>query len=225
MKQLFKEQVFDILEVENGFIVVYKKDEVDGKYIVSYKSVSLDNGVVTQRTKTDYDFIKYGEHSAVINFKTGNFITNNCVKLDDGRIFAVSVEGEAVIIGADGKCEWQGTVRYKHCGPSAIASSGQILWASFAEKNALIRFNLGTMREELRIGGSADSAFSKPKGIWIDEPSGRLFVCNAEGKNILTVNMKSYAVAEHASFEEPVYKYIKIANKEFVILQSGLYLL
>lgn len=225
MKQLFEEQVFDILPVENGFVVAYKKDEIDGKYIVSYKSVSLSDGVVKQRTKTDYDFIKYGEHSSVINFKAGNFITNNCVKLDDGRVFAVSVEGEAIMVGTDGKVEWQGTMRYKHSGPSCIAGFGQTLWASFAEQNALIRFNLCTMREELRIGGSAGSAFSKPKGIWIDEPSGRLVVCNAEGKNILLVNMKNYAVVEHASFDEPAYKYVKIANKELVILKSGLYLL
>ncbi len=225
MKQLFKEQVFDILPVENGFIVVYKKAEADDKVIVSYKSVSLENGLVTQRTKTDYDFIKYGDHAGVIDFKSGNFITNNCVKLEDGRVFAVSVEGEAVIVSAEGKIEWEGTIRYKDSGPASIANYGHTLWASFTEQNALIRFNLRTMREELRIGGSADSAFSKPKGIWVDESSGRLVVCNAEGKNILLVNMKSYAVVEHATFEEPVYKYMKLANKEFVILKSGLYLL
>lgn len=225
MKQLFSEQIYDILEVEQGFIVVYKRAEVEDKVVVSYKSVSLEDGVVTQRTRNDYEYVKFGEHHAAVDFKSGNFITNNCVKLENDRLFAVSVDGEALIIDGDGNTEWQGTIRYKDSGPSSIVSYGHTLWASFADKNALIRFNLRTMREELRIGGSTDSAFARPKGMWVDEPAGKLIVCNADGKNILEVNMKTYTVVERAVFDEPVHKYLRIGAKEFVILESGLYLL
>lgn len=225
MKQLFSEQIYDILEVEHGFIVVYKRAEVEDKVVVSYKSVSLEDGVVTQRTRADYEYVKYGENFSAATFNSGNFVNNSCVKLENGRLFAVSVDGEAKIIDNEGNTEWEGTIRYKGSGPSSIAGYGHTLWASFADKNALIRFNLRTMREELRIGGSADSAFSKPKGMWVDEPAGKLIVCNAEGKNILEVNMKTYTVVERAVFDEPVHKYLRIGDKEFVILESGLYML
>lgn len=225
MKKLFSEQIFDIVEVEHGFIVVYKRAEAEGKVVVSYKSVSLDDGVVTQRTRADYEYVKYGENYPKITFTSGNFVNNNCVKLDNGRYFAVSIDGEAKIIDAEGNMEWEGTIKYKNAGPSSIAGFGHTLWASFAEQNALIRFNLRTMREELRIGGSVDSAFASPKGIWVDEPAGKLIVCNTKGKNILEVNMKTYTVVEKAVFDESVHKYLKIGEKEFVILDSGLYML
>ena len=225
MKQLFAEQIYDILEVEQGFIVVYKRAEIENKVVVSYKSVSLDNGVVTQRTRADYDFVKYGDYASKLAFKSGNFVTNNCIKLEDGRTFAASTDGEAKILDKDGYTEWEGTIRYKESGPSSVAAYGHTLWVAFAERNALVRFNLRTMREELRIGGSTDSAFSGPKGLWVDELQGKLIVCNSKGNNILEVNMKTYTVVERATFNEPVYKYLRIGNNEFVILRSGLYLL
>ena len=47
VKKLFSDKIYDILEVGNGFIVVYRRPEIDDKVVVSYKSVSLENGVVT----------------------------------------------------------------------------------------------------------------------------------------------------------------------------------
>ena len=54
MKKLFPEEVYDIIECNKGFIVVYKKTELEGKTVVGYKSVSFDDCVVTQRTRSDY---------------------------------------------------------------------------------------------------------------------------------------------------------------------------
>ncbi len=225
MKKLFSEKIYDILETEEGFIFVYRRPEIEDQVVVSYKSVSLADGVVTNRTKADYEFVKYGENYHRVKFQSGNFISNSCVKLENDRLFIVSDSGDAKIVQSDGAVEWQGTIKYKDCGPSAIANEGHTLWASFAEKNALIRFNLRTMREELRIGGSNDSSFASPTGMWIDESSGKLLVCNRDGKNILEVNTKTYTVTERAVFDEPVLRYLKIGNREFAVLDSGLYLL
>ncbi len=225
VKKLFSEQIFDILSYESGFIIVYRRPEIEDKVAVSFRSVSLENGVVSQRTKSDYEFIKFGENHTNANFKVGNFVTSSCVKLPNGNVFVVSDEGEARILDPEGYIEWQGTIRYKECGPASIAHHGHTLWASFPERNALIRFNLRTMREELRIGGSADSSFAGPKGLWVNEAEDKLIVCNEKANNILEVNMKTYTVHERASFEEPVHKYVKIGKNELVVLDSGLYLL
>lgn len=225
MKKLFSEKIYDILETETGFIFVYRRPEIEDQVVVSYKSVSLENGVVSNRTKSDYEFIKFGKNYSRLGLQGGNFITSSCVELENDRIFIVGENGDAKIVEPDGFIEWQGTIRYKDCGPSSIAHHGHTLWASFSNKNALIRFNLRTMREELRIGGSNDSSFSSPEGMWIDEPSGKLLVCNSKAQNILEVNMKTYTVVERAVFDEPVHKYLKIGNREFVVLDSGLYLL
>lgn len=225
MKQLFGEQIFDLLKTPDGFITVYRRPEFEDGVVVSYKSVSLDDGVVTQRTRADYEFIKFGANCNLKGLESGGFITCSCVELDKDRIFIVRDGGEAAVYDAQNNIEWQGTVRYKDEGPSSIAGSGDVLWASFAENNTLIRFNLRTMREELRIGGSNDSSFSGPCGIWLDDSREKLFVCNCKAQNILEVNVKTYTVAEHAAFEEPVHKYLRLGNRELVVLDSGLYLL
>ncbi len=225
MKKLFSEQIYDVLNYETGFIVVYRRPEIEDKVVVSYKSVSLENGVVSQRTRADYEFIKFGEHHSKVNFQVANFITCSCVKLDNGSVFIVSKDGEAKILDTEGFVEWQGTIRYKECGPHSIVHHGHTLWASFPERNALIRFNLRTMREELRIGGSTDSSFSGPEGLWVNESEDQLIVCNCNAKSILEVNMKTYTVREKAVFDEPVHRYMKIDGKEFALLDSGLYLI
>ena len=225
MKKLFSEQIYDMLPYEGGFIVVYRRNEVTDRVVVSYKSVSLSSGVVSQRTKTDYEYIKFGELYKTLQFDGAGFITCKCTPIDNDRLFVVTDDGHAKIFDKDGYVEWEGTVRYKECGPSAVAHHGHTLWASFAERNALIRFNLRTMREELRIGGSNDSSFDSPSGLWVNMPEEQLVVCNAKANNILEVNMKTYTVHERATFEEPVHRYMRIEGKEFVQLDSGLYLL
>lgn len=225
MKKLFGGKIFDILETEDGFLVVYQKGVTEDKVIVAYKAISIENGSVSPKTRFDYETLKYGEFHGEVNIEIGNFITCNCVKLENDRVFVVSPEGDAKIYDDVGNTEWEGTIRYKESGPSAVASVGHTLWASFAEKNALIRFNLRTMREELRIGGSHDSSFSSPSGLWIDPEMDKLMVCNRDAMNLLEVNLKTYTVVERAKFDEPINFYIKVGAKELVVLDSGLYLI
>ncbi len=225
MKKLFADEIYDILECAGGFIVVYRRTEVQEKIVVSYKSVKLDSGTVTQRTRADYNFFKFGEVDPTDGMLPSEAITCSTAKLDNGSVFIVNRNGNAKILDLNGDLEWQGTIKYKDCGPASIAHCGHTLWASFPERNALIRFNLRTMREELRIGGSNDSSFAGPEGLWINEDEGLLTVCNSKANNILEVNMKTYTVCERASFQEPVHKYMRIGKKELVVLNSGLYLL
>lgn len=225
MKKLFSEQIYDILETSDGFMVVYRRLEIEDKVIVSYKSVVMENGVVSPRTRADYEYVKFGDKNRVPEFKDGGFITCNCVKLEDDKIFVVTHDGEAMIINAENNVEWKGSIKYKDHGPTAIANHEHTLWASFSDNNALIRFNLRTMREELRIGGSNDSSFCGPEGMWIDAQSEKLLVCNNKAHNILEVNMRTYTVIEYAVFDEPVHKYLRIGDRELAVLDSGLYLL
>ncbi len=225
MKKLFSDQIYDVLNFDGGFIVVYRRGESDDKVVISYKSVMLETGVVSQRTRDDYEYIKFGDIHSGLKFEGADFITCNCVKLENGNLFIVTKNGDAAIMDNDGITQWQGTIRYKDCGPSGVACHGHTLWASFSERNALVRFNLRTMREELRIGGSNDSSFLGPEGLSIDERRGVLSVCNSRGNNILEVNVKSYTVQEKAVFDEPVHQYMQIEGREFVLLDSGLYIL
>ena len=52
-----------------------------------------------------------------------------------------------------------------------------------------------------------------------------MFVCNAGSKKLWQVNLSSYAVTEYAELGEPVHGFVRSGENEFVILDSGLYLL
>lgn len=222
MKKLFEEKVYDILPVENGFIVVYEKGIVEEKLVVSFKSVSTENGVVEQRTKGDYLFVKYGNPYKRLSFETGNYITTSAAVMQE-RTFICNRKGEAYILDYFGEIIWQGSLKYKDKGPTSIVGQNNSIWATFPDENVIIRFNLNTHREELRIGGSKESAFNKPTGLWIDPSSDTMLVCNTGDNNIIEVNLKTYSVFEYHKFDRPVYKYVKVGTNELVILDSYLY--
>ena len=52
-----------------------------------------------------------------------------------------------------------------------------------------------------------------------------LYICNQASKKIRTLNITTNSVRDYRVFNEKVYKYINVASREFVWLQSGLYLL
>ena len=86
----------------------------------------------------------------------------------------------------------------------------------------MVRFNLNTMREELRIGGK-NTPFNKPCHIFIE--GNFAFVSNAGSNKLLRVNLSSYTVDDYKEFSEPVYSYVKVKGYQFVLLESGIYML
>ena len=86
----------------------------------------------------------------------------------------------------------------------------------------LLRFNIASMREELRIGGNV-SPLSAPTDIFVD---GDCAVVSSSGdKKLIKIDLNSYTVKDYKEFEEPVYSYKKVRGFELVLLESGLYLL
>ena len=86
----------------------------------------------------------------------------------------------------------------------------------------LLRFNIASMREELRIGGNI-SPLNAPTDIFID---GDYAVITSSGdKKLIKINLNSYAVKDFKEFEEPVYSYKKVKDFELCLCKSGLYLL
>ena len=151
-----------------------------------------------------------------------NFVAEKSLVLPDGRTLLCNANGQVFIIDNEGMINISGEIKYRDEAPSAIAYYKNNIWASFCENNVLIRFNIATMRAELRIGGKT-SPFSLPKDIFIDGEWA--YVSNAGTNNLIKVNLESYSVEEYYTFEEPVLRYIKSGNFEFVQLESGLYVI
>ena len=86
----------------------------------------------------------------------------------------------------------------------------------------MLRFNILTMREELRIGG-VKTPFANPKHLFVQNDIAT--VSNPDSNKLINVNLLNYESVQFKEFTEPVYAYVKIKDTEFVAMESGLYTL
>ena len=222
MKKIFDGKIYEILPKSDGIIFPYQKAVVDEGDIVWYKMLSLENSTMTDVSETIYWNMKFGSNYGMAVKFSKNFVKEKSIIMPNGRLLLCDENGQVFIIDTDGLINIAGELKYRDHAPSSIAYYKNSIWACFAENNVLIRFNISTMRAELRIGGNT-SPFSKPKNIFIQGENA--FVCNEDSKNIVRVNLENYTVDELYSFEETVNAYVKSGNYEFVLLDSGLYVI
>lgn len=222
MKKIFEGTVFEILPQSNGIVFSYCKDIIDGKTVVAFKMLSFDTGKFTDIAKNIYQLTKFGNNYPAVAGNCDNYITTKAIILPNSKVFLLSQNGEAQLIDTDGTAIWKGTLSYRDATASDIVLYKNTLWACYQDTNVMVRYNLSTMREELRIGGSR-SPFNKPKQLFIE--GNVVTVANNGSKKLTQVNLDNYTILEGEEFQEPINQYIKSANYEFVLLDSGIYML
>ena len=222
MKKIFDGKIYEVLPKSDGIIFPYQKAVIDQGDVVWYKMLSIENSTLTDVSENIYMNIKFGSNYNIAASVCKNFVAEKALVLPDGRTLLCNQNGQVFIIDADGMINISGEIKYRDESPSAIAYYKNSIWASFRENNVLIRFNIATMRAELRIGGKT-SPFASPEDIFVDGEFA--YVCNGKANNIIKVNLESYSVEEHYNFEEPILSYVKSGSFEFVLLDSGLYVI
>ncbi len=222
MKQIFKGEVYEILPLPNGIIFSYCKEVIDNEVVVSYKMITFENGKFSDIAKNIYLLTKFGNNYKSVVNHCENYITVKSLVLPSGKVFLLFPDGTAKLIDTDSTVVWQGNFTYRSQTPSDIILHKNSLWASFPEYNALVRYSLNTMKEELRIGGNK-SPFKKPKSMFLDGDS--VIIANQESQKLTQVNLENYIVLELEEFDEPLFQYVRSDIYRFVILKSGLYML
>lgn len=222
MKQIFSGEVYEILPLSNGIIFSYCKEVVDDNVIVAYKMISFDNGRFTDVAKNIYMLSKFGNNYKAVAAFSENYITVKSLVLPNGKVFLLEPDGSAALLDNDATPLWTGSLSYRSSAPSDIVLYNDALWASYPDCNVLLRYNISTMREELRIGGN-NSPFSKPRSLFVD--GDKVMVSNQESKKLIEINLNTYTVFEYQEFEEPLYQYVKVGDNCFALLESGLYLI
>jgi len=222
LEKIFSGEIYEILPQSSGVVFTYCKGASEDRVLVAYKMVSVDNGIISDVAKNIYLLSKFGSNYHAAADLCSNYVTARSVVLPSGRVFACTENGTAYLIDGDGLPIWSGELNYKGSAPSDIAIHKNSLWACYSKEGVLLRFNLNTMREELRIGGK-NSPFEKPVNIFIEDNIA--VVSNAGSNKLLKVDLNSYTVTDYKEFTEAVYGYVKIKNFEFVLLKSGLYVL
>ncbi len=211
-----------LLALPSGFVFAYPFEISTDTMKVGYKMVSFDTGKISNVTGTIYTLTKFGPEYRTFKGKIKNFITCLSAVFDDGRVFVLEKDGSAQLFDQFGETVWDGKLAYQGLVASAIAASGETLWAAYSEKNTIVKYNINSMREELRIGGSS-SPFSAPCSIF---PAGsKLFVCNEGSRDIWKIDTTDYSTEMYYKFEEKIIDYKFIDKYEIVCLESGIYLL
>ncbi|MBQ6885357.1 MAG: hypothetical protein IJN56_06440 [Clostridia bacterium] len=222
MKKIFDGKIYELMPKTDGIIFPYQKAVVDEGDIVWYKMLSFENQTMTDVSETVFWNIKFGSNYPIALKLCKNFVSLKSIILPNGRLFLCDEKGQVFIIDNDGLINIGGELKYRDEMPSSIAFHKNSIWASFSSTNVLIRFNINTMRAELRIGGKS-SPFNNPQNIFIDGDIA--YVCNNSTNSIVRVDLESYSVDDYYSFEEGVHSFIKSGSYEFALLDSGLYLI
>lgn len=225
MKAIYEGQVLNALPIAGGIVFAYVEEKTeDGKTIVAYQHINFDTGRTATVTKAIFQLAKFGPHHQKLSEHISHHLTTLACELNDGKMFLVERDGSMKIIDGEGDIDFLSSFTYKKEAPSDIVHLNGSVWASFKRNNAIIKYDLDLLREEMRIGGgSGENSFSSPSGLFIKDDI--LYICNEGSKKIWALNTKTYDIYEAHSFNEPVYSYMQTAGLELVVLQSGLYLL
>lgn len=220
MKKLFDGEIYEVVPQGSGVVFSYRKNLIDEKILVAYKMISIDTGLMTDVAKNIYLLSKFGSNYRTAVMQCNNYITSKALVLPSGKIFLCSDSGRTSLIDSDGTALWTGELKYKGLSPADIAIHKNALWACYSEAGVLLRFNLSTMREELRIGGTR-SPFSRPRDIFVDGDNA-IVSCTGSNK-LLSVDLNSYTVTEYKQLPEPVYSFVKVKGFDFYLTETGLY--
>ncbi len=222
MKKVFGDEVLEVCPINDGIVAAYCCSEDDEKITVGFRKIDFLSGEVSNIQKSYYMLAKFGAQYKIAENIVGNYLTCSAKELQGDELIIVEKDGTAHILDENGEETKTSRLRYKGEPPKSIAVSGKYLWASFPIDDSIVRFNLKTLREELRLGGHP-STFSQPEGVWAHGDD--LFVCNSGSNSIFRISISSYAVEEYITFDEPVHSYMCSGVHEFVWLDSGFYLL
>ena len=221
MERISKDKAISLLALPNGILYAYCIEKLEDQYRIGFKMVDFDSGKISNVTKSIFMLTKFGVDYKAFIPKIKNYLTCFSLLLEGGKTFVVEKDGSATLFDK-GEELWQGKLLYKNTAPGGITVNDESLWVSYPEHNVLIRYNLKTLREELRIGGS-NSPFNKAEGLF--PAGGKLFVCNRGSNTIYKVDAQNYTTDHYFQFEEPVCDYKFINNYEIASLESGIYLL
>ncbi len=223
MQQIHDEKAVQIVGTPGGVIVVFAEQTFEDQAIVSYKFYDFASKQMSKVTREVYLRAKFGDDYVVFTPNLHDFVNQHATRLPDGRVLFVYPTGEAVAYDEQALRVWSGTLKYKEFCPCDAVCIGKSVWVSFPEGDTILRYNARTLREELRIGSKKDNAFSRPCGLYAD--GGKLIVCNTASNCVELVDTDTYTVERFASFNEPVYQYVKSGEHQVVRLASGVYIL
>lgn len=223
MRKIIDNSVIDIVPFTYGFVYAKKETDDNGNIRAAFYCYNAQTKKVEAVKRTGYLLTKFGENFEKISETVGNFIFCNAVKLIGGESVVLSPESRMFYIDADGTLLWNEELCYRTFPVKGLAADDDCVWCVVPEKNSIMRFSPGAKKVYIRIGGNESTTFDDP--VDVAKIGNFLFVSCANSKKIRKIDLQTYSVKDYKVFDEPVHKFFRVLGKEYVLLDSGFYML
>lgn len=215
--------ILDLIGFPGGILFVLRENQDTESVKVTFYSFDTKTKSIATVTKNAYLLTKFGSSFASVANQLGDYVSCDAAKLWNGQTLVIYSTGEVGIFDEQGNLVKTIELSYNNSPARDVAVDNNYIWSVVPEKNLIIKYSLLQNRVIMRIGGETSPTFSSP--VSITEADGYLYVCNTGSNKIKRVKLSNYSVEDYKEFDEPVYKYVRVDNNEFVILESGVYLL
>ena len=223
MTTVFEGDILHVIPMEKGIIITYCEDRSSTQITAAFKMISFETGKVTNVAKNIYQLSKFGSDYKSFCTQVDNYFTCKTLPLPSEKLMVMELNGTLKLLDTDSTLLWTGSLTYKNAPPSSLALFENKLWACYPEYNVLIRYNINTMREELRIGGGANSPIMQPTDIYIKGNYG--YVCNTGTMQILRLDLTDYTLSVFKEFTKPVKQYLEVDGYRFAVTEDSVLLL
>lgn len=221
MLKIFDENCIEIFKAEDGFVAAFTDMSDEEKPRMFFKYVSVKSDTSREIAGEYYKLLKFGYEYEEMKIPIDNFLFSLCRPLGKNLTVFVSSKGEGKIISRQGTVIAESDMTYGDTAPADIAVGKNAVWASYPQKKAVIRFNGGTLRQELRIGGEESQVFATPKGLLCTQNG--LLICDTAKHTVINLDTSNFTVSEAYKFDEPIYQIINVDKFTVVRLKSGVY--
>ena len=221
MVKILSADILDILPIEIGFIIATKETAPNGEAVVAAFAYDQEGERILPIKLQLYLECKFGSAYRQIASTIGDYISGSTAVLKSGGVISLFPTGELCYFNSDGSVAYSGDLLYQNSPTCDITMDGVCFWSTVPDRNAIIRYSPVEKRVLLRIGGDKSTAFDQP--VAITKLDNKLYICNRGSCKIRTIRLEDYAVKDYAVFEEPVHRFFRVGNKDYALLDSGVY--
>ena len=223
MVRIVSLDILDLLPFPSGVLFALKEKTNQNRDKISFYSYDYTANSISTVTRNAFLLTKFGPSFMRIASQLNDHISCETTRMENGSLFLIYSSGETGLFDDKGRLLKTGDIHYRGAPARDAAADGSFIWSVVSDRNLIVKYSTVQNRITMRIGGDNSSAFSAPCAVCSDDTY--LYVCNSGDCKIKRVNMKSFAVEDLKQFDEPVYKYIRHEDREFVVLASGVYML
>ena len=223
MLKIVSLDIVDLISFPSGILFVLKENLEDDSVKVSFYSFDVATKSIATVTKNAYLFSKFGPAYEKIASQLGDYVSCDTAKLWNGQTFIIYSTGEMGVFDENGALVRTDDLLYRDAPARDAAVDNNYVWSAVPSKNLIVRYSLLQNRVVMRIGSENDPTFDCP--VAVEEYDGYLHVCCRGANRIKRVRLTDRSVDEYKTFDEPVFKYLRVGDCEFAVLESGVYML